>query len=116
MVLSVKYNKIHDISTYIGNVNNKFDGKTAETLAKIIGYDTKKLWMDYQMVNRLLYRSQNQHKASLAFRHLKEVKRAGERIGKLEVWLKGNLNDSDSEKLFDFTGYLNTLRLLIEMV
>ena len=45
------------------------------------------------------------------------MKRIGERIGKLELWLKVNFEETkEKEKLFDFLGYLNTLRLLIEKV
>jgi len=36
-------------------------------------------------------------------------------VGKLENWLKGNFVES-GEKMFEFIGYLNTLRLLIEKV
>lgn len=39
-----------------------------------IAYDTKKIWIEYQLINRILYRSKNQHKASFSLQHLKEVK------------------------------------------
>ena len=38
-----------------------------------IAYDTKNLWDHFKLLNRLIYRSNNQHKASFAFKHLKEV-------------------------------------------
>lgn len=44
-----------------------------EPFWKNIGYDTKKIWSEYQLINRLLYRSRNQHKASFSLQHLKEV-------------------------------------------
>lgn len=59
--VSSKYNKI---PTLISTINSKKD----------IGYNTKKIWTEYQLINRLLYRSKNQHKASLSFQHLKEVR------------------------------------------
>lgn len=43
------------------------------------------------------------------------MKRLGERIGKLEMWLKANYAES-GEMLFNFLGYLNTLKLLIDKV
>lgn len=60
--VSLKYNKIPDCIP-VTNTN-----------AKNIGYDTKKIWTEYQLISRLLYRSRNQHKASFSFQHLKEVK------------------------------------------
>ena len=66
MQVSLKYNKIpEDIPR---NLNSN---------GKNIGYETKKLWIEYQLINRILYRSQNQHKASFSFQHLKEVRKAG---------------------------------------
>ena len=62
MNLSAKYNKIPlDIPNQ------------PPVSAKNIGYDTKKIWTEYQIINRLLYRSRNQHKASISLQHLKEV-------------------------------------------
>jgi hypothetical protein len=49
--------------------------RNLNTAGKNIGYDTKKLWTEYQLINRIIYRSQNQHKASFSFQHLKEVKK-----------------------------------------
>lgn len=60
--VSVKYNKIPTAIPIIPTTN-----------PKNIGYDTKKIWTEYQLINRLLYRSRNQHKSSLSFQHLKEV-------------------------------------------
>lgn len=44
-----------------------------DLLKKKIGYDTKKLWTEFQLIIRLIYRSKNQHRASFSFQHLNEV-------------------------------------------
>lgn len=62
MRVSLKYNKIPE--DILNNLNAN---------SKNIGIDTKKIWSEYQLINRMIYRSQNQHKASFPFQHLKEV-------------------------------------------
>lgn len=60
--IPLKYNKIPD---NIGNIPTHN--------AKNIAYDTKKIWTEYQLISRILYRSRNQHKASFSLQRLKEV-------------------------------------------
>ncbi len=76
-----------------------------------IGYSSVKLWTEFQMLRRLVYRSRNQHRAAFSFHRLQEVKRTGERMATLELWLKTNFGEN-----FPFIGYLNTLRIQIEKV
>lgn len=79
--------------------------------ARDIGYSTLKLWTEFQMLRKLVYRSRNQHRAAFSFHRLQEVKRTGERIAGLELWLKANFGET-----VPFLGYLNALRLQIEKV
>ena len=79
--------------------------------ARDLGYSTAKLWTEFQMLRRLVYRSRNQHRAAFSFHRLQEVKRTGERIARLELWLKANFNEN-----LAFVGYLNSLRTQLEKV
>lgn len=81
------------------------------TNARDIGYSSVKLWSEFQMLRRLVYRSRNQHRAAFSFHRLQEVKRSGERIARLELWLKANYGET-----LEFAGYLNALRLQLERV
>ena len=47
--------------------------QSEDLLQEKIGFDTKKLWTEFQLIVRLIYRSKNQHKASFSFKHLIEV-------------------------------------------
>lgn len=59
--LSAKYNVIPPLASQ-------------SSATKELGYCTQKLWSNHQLVNRLLYRSHNQHRASFALHRLKEVR------------------------------------------
>lgn len=77
----------------------------------VIGYETGKLWSEFQLLLRVIYRSRNQHRAAWSFHRLQEVKRTAERVARVELWLKAN-----NKETFEFIGYLNTLRKLVEKV
>ena len=86
--------------------------------ARTVGYCTDALWQHLLLLTRLHYKARNQHRSSLAFHRLQEVKRAGRRLGQLESWLKINLPErvTSIDAYKTATGYTNTLRRLVEKV